>query len=69
MGTLYVCPSGFLSFQRTQPMSTKFYIGGLSGEFHFGLLWSNLYVHVTHIILDTHSKSSQCENNVVGRTV
>jgi hypothetical protein len=51
-----MCPSGSLSFQTAQPMLTKFDIGGLSGEFHFGPVWPNLYVHVTHIVLGTHSK-------------
>jgi hypothetical protein len=61
METLHVCSSGFffLSFQTAQPQLTKFDTGCLSGEFHFGRLWSNLYVHVTHITLDTHSKNSQ----------
>jgi len=49
----------FLSFQTSQPMLTKFDIGGLSGEFHFGRLWSKLHVYLTHIMLDKHSKNNQ----------
>ena len=49
----------FLSFQTAQPMLTKFDTGGLSDDFHFGLLRSDIYVHITRIILDIHSKNSQ----------